>query len=446
MSTRKKLLTFLAVMLVIIFNGTLAFAKPLTKTTAKTAPPAPTGLTATSVTSSDVSLSWQTVSGASGYRIYRAISSDSNYSLLATVSTNTYKNTSLSSGTKYWYFVKAYNSYGISADSTHISVTTTALTTQPASKKLVLGFTTYYYSGDTSSYNSIAANTSTIDEIATHTYTTDGIGNISGLVPTNQVTYANNNGIKTLATIENNFDGAVAQTLLESSTNRQNLINNILTSLKANGYKGVNIDLEGVYYYDRSYLTTFMNELYSTLNPQGFYVTICVPAKTSDSPTAAWNGAFDYAALSKAADQVILMTYDEHYGGGSPGPIASIGWVENVIKYAITVIPTTKIMLGAAAYGYDWSSNPTKAYGISGIYNLASTYNATINWDLTSQSPYFYYVDSSGINHSVWFENGQSLNYKLDLINSYNLSGVAIWRLGLENSDYWTSIRTKFNR
>jgi Predicted glycosyl hydrolase len=98
------------------------------------------------------------------------------------------------------------------------------------------------------------------------------------------------------------------------------------------------------------------------------------------------------------------------------------------------------------AYGYDWSSNGTKAYGISGIYNLASTYRAIIKWDSVSQSPYFTYTDASGISHTVWFENAQSLNYKLDLVNSYNLSGIAIWRLGLENADYWTNIKMKFNR
>ena len=46
----------------------------------------------------------------------------------------------------------------------------------------------------------------------------------------------------------------------------------------------------------------------------------------------------------------LFMTYDEHYPGGTAGPIASISWVENVVKYAITVIPREKIMLGVAAY------------------------------------------------------------------------------------------------
>lgn len=438
----RKLLVALTLIFVFILGNTFVSAKRIVKSGSP--PQAPTLLTYSGITTNEVTLNWQAVSGAAGYKVYRATPNDSNYTLVTTISTNSYKNASLASNTKYWYFVRAYNSYGTSPDSPHINITTTQASS--ISKKLVLGYATYYYSGDTSSYNSITTNASTLDEIATNTYTTDSYGNISGLVPTNQITYANSNNIKTLAMITNNFDGNIAKTLLENPLNRQALINNILNTVKINGYKGVNVDLEGVYYYDRSYLTTFMSELYSTLNPQGFYVTVAVPAKTSDSPTASWSGAYDYAALANYSSQVVLMTYDEHYPGGTPGSIASIGWVENVIKYAASVIPREKLLLGTAAYGYDWSSNGTKAYGISGTYNLASTYGAVIKWDSISQSPYFTYSDTAGIIHTVWFENAQSLNYKLDLVNSYNLSGIAIWRLGLENADYWTSIKTKFNR
>lgn len=440
MKKYKIILSSILTLLFLFLSNNTALAKP--KNTALP-PTAPTGVTASNITSTEVSLNWQSVSGASGYKIYRATNYDSNYTLIATVNTIYYKNTGLTPNTAYWYYVKAYNSYGTSVDSSHIKITTLQALT---SSKIVLGFATYYYSGDSSSYNSMTANTSLINEIATDTYTVDSASNISGLVPTNQLTYANSNGIKTLAMLTNNFDGNIAKSVLESSTNRQTLINNVLSALKLNNYKGVNVDFEGIYYYDRSYYTTFINELYTALHSQGFTVTLSIPAKTSDSPTDSWSGAYDYAQLGNYSDQIVLMAYDEHYPGGTPGPIASISWVENVIKYAITVIPREKILLGTAAYGYDWSSLGTKAYGISGIYNLAASYGSTIMWDSVSQSPYFTYKDSSSISHTVWFENSTSVGYKLDLVNNYNLSGIGIWRLGLENSDYWTTIKTKFNK
>jgi spore germination protein len=51
-------------------------------------------------------------------------------------------------------------------------------------------------------------------------------------------------------------------------------------------------------------------------------------------------------------------------------------------------------------------------------------------------------VDSAG-QHQVWFENSRSLAYKLDLVNKYDIKGVAIWRLGQEDPGYWQVLRDK---
>lgn len=436
---RKFIIPF--IILVFMFSS---FLTAIAKVRKGTAPLPPSSISITSYTTNEVNLSWTSSTNATGYKVFMATPNDSNYTQIATVSTTSYKVTNLKPATTYWFYVRAYNRYGTSGDSAHIKVTTQNIIVNTTKK--VIGFTTYYYTGDKSSYNSMVNNASTLDTIITHTYITDGTGNISGLVPSEQINFANSNGIMPIAMISNNFSGDVAKQLLENQTNRQNLINNLLNALKSNGYKGVNIDLEGVYYYDRTYLTTFVKEVYETLKPQGFVVGISVPAKTYDSLTNSWTGAYDYAELAKYVDQFILMTYDEHYPGGTPGAVASIGWVQKVIDYTITVVPREKIVLGLAAYGYDWSSNGTKAYSINGIYNLAANNNATILWDDVSKSPYFNYTDASGIAHSVWFENDKSISYKLDLVNSYNLSGIAIWRLGLENTDYFNMIKTKLNK
>ncbi len=322
------------------------------------------------------------------------------------------------------------------------TLTSTPIPTTSPSKK-VLGFTTYYYSGDRSSYNSMVNNSGYIDEISTATHITDGYGNITGILPTEQINYASSNNIVPTLLVGNNFSGDIAKTLLESSTNRNNFKTNLLNILKSNNYKGVNIDIEGIYSSNRNHYTTFLGEIYSALKPLGYTISVSVPAKTIDNPNYTWNYAYDYAAISNYADYILLMTYDEHYPGGSAGPVASIGWVTNVIKYATTVIPKEKIYFGLAAYGYDWSSNGTKAYSINGCYNLAVSNGATIHWDNTSKCPYFNYTDSNGIAHTVWFENSMSIEYKLDLVNTYDLGGVGIWRLGLENSDYWNVIKSK---
>ena len=321
--------------------------------------------------------------------------------------------------------------------------TPTSTPTPTKKTKKVLGFTTYYYQGDKSSYNSIQNNVNSIDEIATATHITDGSGNITGIIPAEQITLSSKNSIKPLLLVGNNFDGEVAKTLLESTKNKSNFINNLLSIMKANGYKGVNIDLEGIYVVNRNDYTTFLREVYNKLSPLGYTVSVSVPAKVYDYPGNTWNYAYDYAQISNYADHVLLMTYDEHYPGGSPGPIASINWVKNVLNYAVTVIPKEKIYLGIAAYGYEWSNSTTKAYSVKGCYNLAAANGAQIMWNDVSKSPYFNFVDIYGYNHTVWFENAYSLSSKLDLVNSFNIAGIGIWRLGLEEPDYWVNINEK---
>ncbi|NMM63977.1 glycoside hydrolase family 18 [Clostridium sp. P21] len=313
--------------------------------------------------------------------------------------------------------------------------------------KSVLAYTGSYYSGDDLSYKSLVSYSGLIDGIATDTYNIDGLGNITGSVPYEQIEYANANKISTYAMISNSFNGNITKILLESSVNRQNLINNIAYALKKNNYKGVNIDLEGIFYYNRDEFTQFIKDLYNTLNPQGFEVTVSIPSKIMDNPQDAGAGAYDYREIGKFSDKVMIMTYDEHWSGGSPGPIASIGWVEEVINYAVSVIPNDKVMLGLAAYGYDWASNRNSAdaYTINQSYNKAYRSDVQVKWDSASKSPYFNYIDNYDVYHSVWFENSTSIGYKLDLVNNYNLAGVAIWRLGLENSDYWDMINKKLN-
>lgn len=313
------------------------------------------------------------------------------------------------------------------------------------SKKIVLGYTVKYSSTDMSSYNSMVANVSTLSEIATATYSIDGLGNLSGIVPTDQINYANNNGIRPNLMVSNNFDATIAKTLLQNPENRLNLKNQILNYLKTYNYKGVDIDIENIPAICRNDFTTFMSEVYTVLKPLGYGVSVAVPAKVNDATTSTWNYAFDYKSLAGYSDYLMIMAYDEHYPGGTPGAVASINWVKSVVNYALTVVPKEKIVLGLAAYGYDWSAGVTKAYSINGCINLAKQYASTIYLDPTTQSKYFTYT-VSGVAHTVWFEDGETIGYKLDLVNINDLKGIGIWRLGLENIGYWDTIKAKLNK
>ncbi len=322
----------------------------------------------------------------------------------------------------------------------------------------VLGYATYYYYGAKESYFDIFNNSSTLDEIATDTFSTDGAGNLiaekgynslgelTDLIPTDQIALAKSQNIDSYVMVTNGFNADTARELLRNSTSRQNLINSIISTIRLYNYNGVNIDIEGIYYDDRVYFSEFMKELYTSMKVYGYMVTIAVPAKTTDYLQDGWSGGYDYSEIAKYSDQVSIMTYDEHWSGGSPGPIASINWVEAVIKYSITTIPKEKILLGLASYGYDWGTNlKSKAYSIDQAIAVAKANSSNIIFDNDSKSPHYDYTQN-GIKHYVWFENAESIGYKLDLVNNYHIGGISIWSLGQTNPEYWTTIRTKLNK
>ena len=91
-----------------------------------TAPSAPTGVTATAQSSSSISISWSSVSGATGYYIYRSSSASGTYSQVGTSTTTSYSNTGLSASTTYYYKVAAYNSNGTSSQSSYDYATTSS--------------------------------------------------------------------------------------------------------------------------------------------------------------------------------------------------------------------------------------------------------------------------------------------------------------------------------
>ncbi|HYH05291.1 MAG TPA: glycosyl hydrolase family 18 protein, partial [Bacillota bacterium] len=183
----------------------------------------------------------------------------------------------------------------------------------------------------------------------------------------------------------------------------------------------------------------FFRELAATLRPRGLLVTASVPAKTYDDKKSAHSGAYNFQAIAPYLDQVMIMAYDEHYSGGPAGPVASYPWFNKVINYTLRHFPASKIVMGIAGYGYDWTSRSGKARNSSAIQSLIDRYDVTPKWHPVYRVPHFTYK-SWGVRHEVWYENVHSTAAKLNLVKKYNLRGVAVWRLGYEDPAIWRTI------
>jgi spore germination protein len=313
--------------------------------------------------------------------------------------------------------------------------------------KEMMAFYAEWWGGDTSSYDALVKNVDTIRTIIPFWATMQADGSLSdrgGDDHAAVVKYAHAHNGKALLLVNNakqDSNNPPVHTVLSSPALRSAAVDNLEAYIKKYNLDGVNIDFEMVPPGDRDNMTAFMKELYGRLKPQGYIVSIDVFPKTDEENDVAV--AYDYGQLAKYADRIVIMTYDNHGAWSDAGPIAPIGWVEDNLKYALKFIPKNKLYLGVAGYGYDWSSKGVESLEYGPIMNLADRFGRTVNWDNDSKSPHFNYTGPDGIEHSIWFENRESLKFKLDLVNKYDIAGAALWKLGEEDPGYWQVIRDK---
>ena len=203
---------------------------------------------------------------------------------------------------------------------------------------------------------------------------------------------------------------------------------------------GINIDLENLKPEDKDVYLEFLRTLTNVLHKNNKLVSVDV---TANDP------AYDFEYIGQVVDYVVLMAYDEHYPSSVPGPIASAGWFDDVVDQGISAIPKNKLIIALGAYGYDWTigtTTPATSLKYDEVMTLAA--NADAQPELNSDSGlnmYFSYTDDSNKNHQVWFLNGVTAWNEYLKVKSSQVAGVALWRLGTEDKNYWNIFKADTN-
>lgn len=230
------------------------------------------------------------------------------------------------------------------------------------------------------------------------------------------------------------FNSGLIQILSENETVQENLIENLLETVREKGYVGVDVDFEYIRPEDRVGYADFVNRLRETMNENGYRVSVALAPKTSSYQKGLLYEAMDYHLLGQSANTVFLMTYEWGYTYGPPLLVAPLPNVRQVLEYALTEIPKEKIVLGIPNYGYSWplpyERGVTKARLIGNVEAnvIAAERGVEIQYDERYQSPFFYY-EIGGRRYEVWFEDVRSIYAKLQLAAEKDIRGVGYWNL-----------------
>src|SRR5699024_5958325 len=201
---------------------------------------------------------------------------------------------------------------------------------------------------------------------------------------------------------------------------------------------------------DKESYNDFLRKIGTRLHQEGLLLSTALAPKTSSTQQEVLYEAHDYAAHGEIADFSVLMTYEWGYSAGPPLPVSPINEVEKVLTYALSVMPQDKILMGQNLYGYDWTlpfvqgESFARALSPQQAVQLAREQGAEIEYDDTSQAPFFHYIDAEGSEHIVWFEDARSIQAKFDLIKRLGLRGIAYWKFGLSFPQNWLLLEDNF--
>ena len=242
--------------------------------------------------------------------------------------------------------------------------------------------------------------------------------------------------------------------------NAENLSNQICEVIEEYDLDGINVDIENLTVHEKEAFTEFVRIL-SEKMPKDKVLSVSVAANP-DGSNKGWQGSYDYKALGMYADYLFVMAYDEHSQGGECGPVSSLEFVENSIKYALQFVSKDKIVLGIPLYGRYWKNGASyggEAVVIGAIPNLISRNKGIVKYDSKiGEAKVTFSINNAKIKskingktledgtYTIWYPNEESIKEKLNLINEYDLLGAGVWALGQEKVDVWEYYNNELNR
>jgi cellulose synthase/poly-beta-1,6-N-acetylglucosamine synthase-like glycosyltransferase/peptidoglycan/xylan/chitin deacetylase (PgdA/CDA1 family)/spore germination protein YaaH len=255
-------------------------------------------------------------------------------------------------------------------------------------------------------------------------------------------TTARANGVRIVPLLQNAehgvFDLQRVKRMLDDPAKSVAMSNALLAFVTTNHYQGVQLDFENLDGATGVQLGHWLGSLAKTFHAHGLEVSIALEDDLDDRAIR---------ALGTAADYALVMAYDETGADSpTPGPIASVGYIETTLKRFATLLPPNKLIDGIAVYGRDWDV-PDKqslnlasdeAFGYAARFRPNEAPKTVIDFDAAAMEPTFQYIDPQNNHlHEVWFQDAVTARNSLMLARDYGFRGGAIWSLGQEDASVW---------
>jgi hypothetical protein len=284
-------------------------------------------------------------------------------------------------------------------------------------------------------------------------------------------------GFTIIPTITDGTSELVLSKLLANPVSRTQVVNAIVELVMKYNYDGIDLDFEGFAFVDKNttwsstkpHWVAFVKELSGILKSKNKLLSVSTPYLYD--PAGAQKGYFVYAwaEIAPYIDRLRIMTYD--FSVAKPGPLGPLAWTERTIKYAISVMPASKVYVGIPGYGRDWVTKvegtcpkevanvvrvgaKAATFVLRDAATLAQSYGVVPTYDETLGEVNFTYTKTysgqtaTGLattctaTRTAWYQDARSFTSRIGFVSKYRLGGVAQWTFGMEDMAASQAIRS----
>ena len=324
---------------------------------------------------------------------------------------------------------------------------------QPAAEAI------WYIRNDSAGIQSFAANAARVTIIAPQAHSIDSSGTIRGGIDPRIITIAKQHGVRLMPLVMNpGFDLGILHHIVTDRTARTHSARSMAALCRELQADGIQLDLENLHVSDRDAFTAFAREAADSVHAAGCRLSAAVVPRPDDVRGALpyhhymsdyWRAAYDYKALAEVLDFLSYMTYAQHTGGTTPGPVAGYPWMEASLRYVLAQgVPPEKLSLGIPAYSDYWFTDYDERSGsrsrgvdidyptVMGIMRAAG---GVPRWDPVQRALVGMW-ERHGVYEHAWIEDARAFKEKLQLVRRHKLRGYSVWLIGSEDPATWTIV------
>ena len=270
----------------------------------------------------------------------------------------------------------------------------------------------------------------------------DNNGNINNLSSGDYVASCHARGLQVWALVSNIEVKVDEESVLNVTSHRDNLVNNLVNACLASGIDGINVDFEALSIGCKNGYIQFIRELSLACKKNNLFLSV------DNYPPADHNLFYNRKVQADYADYVILMAYDEHNATTDPGSTASLSFVKEAVANTLTEVPAEQLVMACPLYTRIWTVGSDgigcRAQAMKATPEYLAENGATTTW-LTDEGQNYAEFVQDGVKVQIWVEDDASMAEKLKIYQQNKLAGVAFWKLGFDTPQIWGTVSQYVN-